>query len=60
MTEKEARKLKVGDRVGFSDGIFGVVEKVGYNTARFRWEDGQVGVIHNDDMQDVGLDRRGD
>jgi len=60
MTEKEARKLKVGDRVRFSDGIFGVVEKVGYNTARFRWEDGQVGVIHNDDMQDVGLDRRGD
>jgi hypothetical protein len=60
MTEKEARKLKVGDRVMFSDGILGVVEQVGYDAAQFRWEDGQVGVIHNGDMQDVSLDRRGD
>ena len=60
MTEKEARKLKVGDRVVFSDGVPGVVEQVGYNAAQFRWGDGQLGVIHNDDMQDVEIDRRGD
>jgi preprotein translocase subunit YajC len=53
MTEKEARKLKVGDRVVFSDGVTGIVEQVGYSAAQFRWEDGQCGVIHNDDMQDV-------
>lgn len=53
MTRKEAEKLRVGDRVVFSDGVQGNVEQVGYCVATFKWDDGQQGNIHFEDMEDV-------
>jgi hypothetical protein len=57
MTEKEASKLKVGAHVQFSDGVRGVVRDTGYNAVEIIWDDGQQGVIHHRDMQDVLLCR---
>ncbi len=51
MTCKESKKLKIGDIVVFSGGGTGS----GYNAVGFKWEDGQAGHIHHDDMQDVAL-----
>jgi hypothetical protein len=55
MTEEESRKLKVGDAVVFSDGVRGVVEQVGYIGVQCRWDDGQCGIIHHTDMQEVAI-----
>lgn len=57
MTRKEAEKLKVGDQVIFSDGVPGRVEQVGYCVATFKWDDGQQGNIHFDDMDCVSRDK---
>ncbi len=56
MDKKTAETLKVADRVRFSDGVRGIVTDTGYNTVHVKWEDGQQGVIHHDDMQDVSRD----
>jgi preprotein translocase subunit YajC len=53
MTSKESKKLQVGDKVVFSDGVRGEVQDTGYNAVGIKWEDGQQGHIHHDDMQDV-------
>ena len=53
MTTKEAKKLKVAERVKFSDGVLGTIMETGYNAVKIAWDDGQVGVIHLDDMQEV-------
>ena len=37
----------------FSDGVGGVVVSSGNAGVRMVWDDGQEGVIHHDDMQDV-------
>ncbi len=55
MTCKESKKLKIGDIVVFSDGVKGEVTDIGYNAVGFKWEDGQAGHIHHNDMQDVAL-----
>lgn len=56
MDAKAAKRLKVGTRVRFSDGVYGTVRDVGYNAVEIKWDDGQQGVIHHDDMQDVSRD----
>ncbi len=56
MDSKAARRLKIGTRVRFSDGVFGTVIETGYNAVKVDWEDGQVGIIHHDDMQEVSRD----
>lgn len=53
MTDKEAKRVKIGDKVVFSDGIKGECIEVGFNACKFSWEDGQVGIIHHNDMQEV-------
>jgi preprotein translocase subunit YajC len=53
MDSKTAKQVKVGDRVRFSDGVCGTVRDMGYNAVEIKWDDGQQGVIHHDDMQDV-------
>lgn len=53
MTMKESKQLKVGDAVVFSDGVTGIVNQTGYVGVQINWTDGQCGVIHHDDMQDV-------
>lgn len=55
MTSKESKKLKVGDAVVFSDGVRGEVVDTGFNAVGIKWDDGQQGYIHHDDMQDVSL-----
>lgn len=53
MTSKESKKLRTGDAVVFSDGVKGRVVSAGNAGVRMEWDDGQSGVIHHDDMQDV-------
>lgn len=53
MTSKESKALKAGDAVVFSDGVNGVVVSAGNAGVRMKWEDGQEGVIHHDDMREV-------
>lgn len=53
MTTKDSKKLNVGDRVAISDGVVGTVNQTGYVGVQIDWDDGQKGVIHHDDMQDV-------
>lgn len=53
MDRKASERLKVGDAVVFSDGVRGTVTDRGYSGVHIKWEDGQQGVIHHDDMQDV-------
>ena len=52
MTEKEARKLKVGDRVywGNDPRDQGLIVEVGKNGVNIRWENGQEGWIMFKDM----------
>ena len=56
MDAKAAKRLSAGTRVRFGDGVYGVVSATGYDTVEIMWEDGQQGVIHHDDMQDVSRD----
>lgn len=53
MTSKDSKKLKTGAAVQFSDGVAGTVIETGYNAVKIEWADGQIGIIHHDDMQDV-------
>lgn len=53
MTSTESKTLKRADAVVFSDGVGGTVVETGNVGVRIVWDDGQEGVIHHDDMQDV-------
>lgn len=53
MTSKESKALKNGDLVAFSDGVRGIVVNAGNVGVRMKWDDGQEGVIHHNDMHDV-------
>ena len=53
MTKNEARKIKVGDRVVYSDGVEGECVEIGYCLCKFSWKDGQIGCLDHNDMQDV-------
>jgi hypothetical protein len=58
MDSKEAKKLKVGDRIQIWAGrpdmhCTGTVIETGYRAVKTRWDDGQIGVIHIHDHDDV-------
>ncbi len=53
MTAVEAKRLSVGDRVVFSDGVEGVVTKLLPHGVTCKWNDGQIGSIAFDAMQKV-------
>lgn len=57
MNLREAKRLKIGDRVQIwaesPDACTGSVIELGYNAAKFKWDDGQVGIIHLRDMENV-------
>lgn len=58
MTPKEAdRLLKIGDRVQIwaesPDACTGTITEKNWCAAKIEWDDGQVGVIHLDDMKNV-------
>jgi hypothetical protein len=54
MNEKQARKLKVSDRVVFeSDKVEGTVIEKGYAAAKIQWDDGQLGIIDNRDFNGI-------
>ncbi len=60
MNTKEARKLvKQGTRVVIwpdsPDACTGTAVRVGPMTIRFKWDDGEVGTIHIDDMKNVAI-----
>lgn len=56
MTSKQARKLKVGDKIS-TDSLphgehhEGIVIELGYNSVKTKWDDGQIGITHFDDME---------
>lgn len=55
MKNKEAAKLKVGDRVMWNNNPqdLGTVSEVGYCAVRIKWDNGQTGTTHLDDMDSV-------
>lgn len=53
MDRKASKRLTVGAIVVFSDGVRGKVIETGYSAVKISWADGQIGIIHHDDMQDV-------
>lgn len=57
MTPKEAKSLKVGDRVQIwaesPDACTGTVIETGYNAVKFEWDDAQISALHLNDMADV-------
>jgi hypothetical protein len=55
MNAREAKRLRVGDRVTWGGNAEdrGVVIEIGYCAVKIDWEDGQVGLIHHNDMRDV-------
>ncbi len=57
MDKREAKKVKVGDRVQIwaesPDACTGTAIEVGYNAVKFKWDDGQIGIIHHGDFKDV-------
>ena len=57
MTRKEADKLKLGERVTIWPGqpaaASGEIIESGYCALKFKWDDGEVSIIHKDDMTDV-------
>jgi hypothetical protein len=57
MNRKEADKLKLGDRVVIwadtENEAHGEVIEHGYCASKFKWDDGEVSVIHANDMVNV-------
>lgn len=57
MDRREAKRIKIGDRVQIwaesPDACTGTAIEVGYNAVKFEWDDGQIGVIHLNDMKEV-------
>ncbi len=56
MTDKEAKKLKIGNRVVIwprtPDAAEGEVVEIGYNAFKTKYDDGIVGFVHFNDAQD--------
>ncbi len=58
MTKKQAKELKVGDRVRFAPegepAVDGTVTEVSYSACRFDWDDGQFSgnIIRHESMRD--------
>lgn len=53
MTTKNAMKLEAGDRVRFSDGVFGTVTTIKSGWFEVKWDDGQYGAIAYHDASDI-------
>lgn len=53
MKREISKKLKVGDTVIFSDGVKGKVIETNWMAVKIVWDDGQIGIIHHDDMREV-------
>lgn len=53
MDMKASKRLKVGMRVRFSDGVLGTVTEANWHAVKIAWDDGQIGIIDHDAMQDV-------
>jgi hypothetical protein len=57
MNKKEAARLKIGDLVQIwaesPDACTGTVIEKNWMAAKIDWDDGQTGVIHLNDMQNV-------
>jgi hypothetical protein len=57
MNAKDAKKLKVGDRIQIfaesPDACTGTVIEIGYNALKTEWDDGQIGVIDIHDHEEV-------
>ena len=57
MDEKQAKRLKIGDRVQIwaesPDACTGTVSETGYNAVKIEWDDDQIGIIHLKDMDNV-------
>lgn len=57
MEAKASKRLAIGSRVRFSqDGVLGTVTEKNWMAVKIAWDDGQIGIIHHDDMQDVSRD----
>jgi hypothetical protein len=54
---KEAKKVKIGDRVVIwaesPDACTGSAIEVGFNAVKFEWDDGQIGIVHHNDFQNI-------
>jgi hypothetical protein len=51
-----SKKLRVGTRVLFSDGVMGTVTENRLLGVKVDWDDGQLAcIIHHDDMQGVSI-----
>ena len=58
MSYAEAKKLKIGQRVRFlamNDEAAGTITEKNCMAAKIKWDDGQIGIIHLRDMQDVAM-----
>jgi hypothetical protein len=54
MTRRESEALKAGDVVRWQrDGEYGEVTETNWVGVKIVWDDGQVGVIHHDDMGEI-------
>lgn len=57
MNRKEADRLKINDRVqiwaGSPDACTGTVIEKNWCAAKINWDDGQIGIIHLNDMGNV-------
>ncbi len=59
MTSKQAKKLKIGDKVQtdklpVGEHHEGEVTDAGYTGVTITWDDGQIGSVHFDDMAVMG------
>jgi hypothetical protein len=52
---RDAKRLMVGDRVIWQGdkNDTGEVVEAGYCAVKITWDNGQVGVLHHNDMKDV-------
>ena len=57
MDYREARKLKVGDRL-IIWAERGTVIETGCDAVKIKWDDEQIGVIHLRDMEDISRAKR--
>lgn len=60
MTEKESKRLKVGERVFWTmDNTPGTVTETGYACNKIKWEDGLETIIAHDDANPLELAKGG-
>lgn len=53
MNRRDAEKLKVGDKVLWSDNTRGEVVDKGYVGFTVKWDDGQIGIVQFDNTGDL-------